>query len=367
MVRSIILLLAFLVSGAVAAAPLTLVGYNVESGDASDHVIAVQLENSVGVDLWGLADVWDELGWPERLREGAGVGEGATFGTVLGQTGGSSHLLVLYRNDRLQPLATEEIGAAQASDREPAPLAVQFRLDGEQDFWFLLVDLSDSDTRRMTQVRALADWTARQSLPVVATGTFRFGVDSDREVNPAMEVLVEAGWRWVQPEQFVGTACGSGSKIEDFVFLAGASGAWGARSEIMYPQSNYCPDDGRTSNHRPVLANLEPAGGDPVITGSMPERQVRPFFPDRLDQGGDRGAELANEVVSVTLSPATPMPTETTPGTTPASPDSTPTGTGSAPEVPARAEPSRDELLRRLEALEAEAERLRRQIEAAPD
>jgi len=193
----------------------------------------------------------------------------------------------------------------------------------------------------------------------VAPGTFRFGVESDREENPAMEVLVEAGWRWVHPEDFVGTACGSGSRVEDFVFLASASDAWGARSEIMYPQSNYCPDDGRTSNHRPVLANLEPAGGAPVITGSMPERQVRPFFPDRLDQGGDRGPELANEVVSLTPSPAAPAPTETTPVTAPAS--------GSAPEVPAQAEPSRDDLLRRLEALEAEAARLRQQIEAAPD
>lgn len=372
--RSIAFVLAFLAIGAVAAGPLTLVGYNVESGDASDHVIAVQLENSVGVDLWGLADVWDEQGWPERLREGAGVGENATFGAVLGQTGGASRLLVLYRNDRLQPLVTEEIAAAQVSKREPAPLAVQFRLDGDQDFWFLVVDLSDSDGRRMTQVRALADWTRRQSLPVVATGTFRFGVESDREENPAMEVLVDAGWRWAKPVEFVGTACGSGSRIEDFVFLAGASDAWGARSEIMYPQSNYCPDDGRTSNHRPVLANLEPAGGAPVITGSMPERQVRPFFPDKLDQGGDRGPELANEVVSVAPRPApsSPAATQTTPDPAPASPGATSTQTApgsalAAPNAPAEAGPTREDLLRRLEALEAEAERLRRQIEAAPD
>jgi hypothetical protein len=349
-------------SGAAAAAPFTLVAFNVESGDASDHVIAVQLENSVGVDLWGLADVWDEGGWPERLREGAGVGEDATFGAVLGQTGRDSRLLVLYREDRFRQLAIEEIAAARVSDREPAPLAVQFRLDGDQDFWFLVVDLSDSEGRRMKQARALADWTSRQTLPVVAGGTFRFGVKSGHDEDPAMGVLLESGWRWVLPVDFVATACGSGNRIEDFVFLAGPGDAWGARSEIMYPQSNYCPDSGRTSNHRPVLANLKPAGGVPVITGSMPERQVRPFFPDRLDQGGDRAVELANEVASVTPSPA-----PTSPAATQTSPVPAPESTSPAPDVPAEAEPTREDLLRRLEALEAEAERLRRQIEVAPD
>lgn len=352
-------------SGAAAAAPFTVVAFNVESGDASDHVISVQLENSVGVDLWGLADVWDEGGWPERLREGAGVGEDAAFGAVLGQTGGDSRLLVLYREDRLRQLATEEIAAAQVSDREPAPLAVRFRLDGEQDFWFLVVDLSDSEGRRMMQARALADWASRQTLPVVAGGTFRFGVKSSRDEDLAMGVLLESGWRWVLPVEFVGTACGSGSRIEDFVFLAGAGDAWGARAEVMYPQSNYCPDSGRTSNHRPVLANLAPAGGAPAITGSMPERQVQPFFPARLNQGEDRGSELANEVVSVT--PSSPTPTTPVPASAYSAPTPTNVASGSAPAAPVEAEPSREELLRRLEALETEAERLRRQIEAAPD
>jgi len=39
----------------VMAAPLTVVGFNIDSGGASDHVISLQLKESVGVDLWGLA------------------------------------------------------------------------------------------------------------------------------------------------------------------------------------------------------------------------------------------------------------------------------------------------------------------------
>jgi hypothetical protein len=338
------------VSGVVVGAPLTVVGFNVESGDASDHVISLQLEKSVGVDLWGLVDVWNESGWPERLQKGAAAGEGVAFGTVLGQTGGDSRLQVLYREDRLDSLGTDEIVAAQVSEREPAPLAVRFRLDGGEDFWFLVVDLSDTGRRRLVQARALADWAGRQSLPIVAAGTFRFGVEPGRDEDPAMELLLASGWRWAKPAQSIGTSCADDDRVEDFVFLAGSGTSWGDRSEVMYPQSNYCPDDGRTSNHRPVLVNLEPAGGIPAITGSMPERQVRPFFPEEMESSAEAEPALANRPVTAGVSGA-----------------ADPRSSQVAPAAPAGAAVTRDALLRRLEALEAEAARLRREIEASKD
>ncbi len=347
--RSILGLLALVAISAAAGAPLTVVGFNVESGDASDHVISLQLEKSVGVDLWGLVDVWDEGGWPERLRDGAAAGEGAAFGEVLGESGGESRVLVLYREDRLESLATEEIAGARVSEREPAPLAVRFRLDGRDEFWFLVVDLSASDGRRMEQARALADWVARQSLPVVAAGTFRFGVEAGGGDDPAMELLLGAGWRWPRPVDSIGTVCGDRDAIEDFVFLAGPGAAWGARSEVMYPQSNYCPDNGRTSNHRPVLANLDPAGGDPAITGSMPERQVRPFFPEEMDRSVESPPVLAN--LPALLDPSR----------------STPTARHDIAAGSAGIPVTRAELMRRLEALELEVSRLRQEIVALED
>jgi len=349
--RSILGLLALVgISGAAAGAPLTVVGFNVESGDASDHVISLQLEKSVGVDLWGLVDVWDEGGWPQRLRDGAAAGEGTAFGQVLGESGGDSRLLVLYREDRLESLATEEIAGARVSAREPAPLAVRFRLDGGDEFWFLVVDLSATDGRRMEQARVLADWVGRQSLPVVAVGTFRFGAEPGGEDDPAMELLLDAGWRWSRPVEFIGTVCGDSGAIEDFVFLAGPGAPWGARSEVMYPQSNYCPDNGRTSNHRPVLANLDPAGGDPAITGSMPERQVRPFFPEEMDRSARVEPALAN----------LPAPPDT-------SRSAVPTARHDIAAGPAGTPQTRAELMRRLEALEAEIIRLRQEIEVLED
>ena len=138
--------------------------------------------------------------------------------------------------------------------------------------------------------------------------------------------------------------------MEDFVFLAGPGAAWGERAEVMYPQSNYCPDSGRTSNHRPVLANLETTGSAPVITGSMPERQIRPFFPEELDPRQRNEPVLANPTVPKTksLDEQAHSPGSNAPGD-----EST--------------DPSREELLRRIEALEAEARELRRELENPPD
>lgn len=352
MSRNLIISLFLLVAGVSARAdPLTVVGFNIESGDSSDHVISLQLEKSVGVDIWGLVDVWDEGGWPERLREGAAEGEGSDFGAVLGKTGRDSRLLTLFRRSRLLALEQQEISAAQASPREPAPLAVRFHLKGVQEFWFLTVDLSDQEDRRLRQARALADWASEQSLPLVAVGTFNFGVEPDQDhMDEGLEVLLSSGWRLARPIEHVGTRCGGGDRMEDFVFLAGPGAAWGDRAEVMYPQSNYCPDSGRTSNHRPVLANLETAGEAPVITGSMPERQIRPFFPEELKARQRNEPVLAN--------PTAPTPTTPSPQATSNGPDDS---TGQPTD------PSREELIRRIEALEAETRELRRELETRPD
>jgi len=336
----------------VRAAPLTVVGFNIESGDSSDHVISLQLEKSVGVDLWGLVDVWDESGWPDRLREGAQEGENSEFGSVLGLSGGDSRILVLYRNSRLRQIGVEELAAAQASARRPAPLAVHFRLDDAEEFWFLTVHLSESEGRRLTQAQALTEWASTASLPVVAVGTFNFGVAEDAErTDKAMDVLLSSGWRLARPVQHVGTRCSGGDRMEDLVFLAGPNIPWSARTEVMYPQSNYCPDSGRTSNHRPVLANLETTGKAPVITGSMPDRQIRPFFPEEMDVSQRHKPALANQPVAV--------PSPSSPGPAPVA--------QSDVSVDSREADSREAILKRLEALEEEARQLRKELESLPD
>lgn len=45
---------------------------------------------------------------------------------------------MLYRQSRLVLVGHEEIPAAQPTSKQPAPLAVRFRLDGGEEFYFLV-------------------------------------------------------------------------------------------------------------------------------------------------------------------------------------------------------------------------------------
>lgn len=355
-----------LVAAEAEATPLSVVGFNIESGGSSDHVIALQLDKSVGVDIWGLSDVWDDGDWLKRLKRGAESGEGSEFGLLLGDTGGASRLLAVYRQTRLEYLGHEEIESAQASRRDSAPLAVHFRLDRETEFLFLVVNLSQSDKRRADQVEALAEWTAIQTLPILSVGTFNFGLDTDGSGGEGeMARLAAAGWKWVRPVAPVGTHCGGRDVVQDFVFVAGTATEWGARSEVMFPQNNYCPDDDRTSDHRPLLANLDTRGRVPVVTGSMPAREIKPFFPDTLSTGSDAQIELANDPQPVgAVAPQSV--------THPVAADAARTGKASTtvsawPESGVGADLSKAELMRRLERLEAEVRSLRQAIEARPE
>lgn len=352
------------------AAPLTVVGFNIDSGGASDHVISLQLKESLGVDLWGLGDVWDSGDWLRRLREGAQSGENSEFGQVLGETGGDSRLLVLYRQSRLERVGQEEILAARASSRQAAPLAVRFRLDGGEEFYFLVANLVGNDERRSDQARAIAAWAELLDAPIIAVGTFNFGVaDDGAGGDKALELLKAAGWKWARPETLVGTSCDSRGFVQDYVLLAGGASEWGYRAATMYPQSNYCPDDERTSGHRPVLANLETSGRGVVVTGSMPARQVSPFFPGQAEMSFG-STELASEprLVSPTPPPAGQAAPEGMPSAESIYPvpqtdagDPRPTASGESATV--GDDRSKEQMLRRLEALEEEMRELRKALQ----
>ncbi len=192
MPRQLLLAIALFVFkiGAAGAGTLAVVGFNVDSDDASDDFIAAQLAKSAGIDVWGLTEVWDKRDWPETMRLGAEAGAGAAYLSILGTTGGDERSMILFRGDRLELLAQEEITEAQASDREAAPLVARLRLVDGPEFLFMVVNLSDQDSRRRKQIEALAAWANRQALPVVAIGSFFFELDVDRPVDPDLDRLL---------------------------------------------------------------------------------------------------------------------------------------------------------------------------------
>jgi hypothetical protein len=378
-----------MVTSAANADTLAVVGFNVDSDDASDDFIAAQLRKSEGIDLWGLTEVWQEQDWPETLRIGAEQGGDTEFGSLLGSTGANDRMLILYRRDRLELMASEEILEAQAAGRQAAPLAARFRAGDGPEFLFVVVNFSDQAGRRAQQSAGLAAWAAAQTLPVVAVGSFNFDLDTDG-VDPDFDrFLASAGWRWLRPQPDLGTWCGKRGRVADNVLLGGDARSWTSEASVMFPQNNYCPDSTRSSDHRPVLARFAFGSAGEVPEASMPERQVRPFLPGDmalrtgLEDAGDekQDAPVSQEEYdalkrrveelesrppaapsAVPAAPPSAMPVPPPPVPAPAdvtSPPATPAPPDAA--APPAAEPATDyeQLLKRIEELEAEVRRLR--------
>jgi hypothetical protein len=351
------------------AAPLTAVGYNVESGDANDRVIGLQLQQSRGIDIWGLADVWPQGGWVETLHDAARKAEGLDYGVLVGETGGSDRLMLLYRTDRLAMLDHDELLSARVHAREPAPLVARMRLSDGADtaeFLVLLVRLSDVDKRRRAQADVIAQWARRQHLPVVALGTLPFGLAEGAGPGPDLQRFLDAsGWQWLRPARAHATSCDRGGRVDDFVLVGGAAADWGGRAEVMFPQNNYCPDSGRTSSHRPVLARFSTSGGALDAEAGMAERQTLPLLPGEIQTGVAESTADEAEIESLRKRieelEAAQMP-QTLPAAAPGSygPEEVTT-----PVTAPAAEAGDEALRRRLQALEAEVRALREQLEGS--
>jgi endonuclease/exonuclease/phosphatase family metal-dependent hydrolase len=239
---------------------LTVIAWNVESGDADPRAIAARLGEFQGVDLWGLSEV--NGAEDARLFEaGAEVGEAADFTRILGGSGGGDRLLLLYDEGRFDLVRQGELEAINVRGNVRAPLYAHLR-DAQTgvEFIFMVNHLYRSDdAARHWQAAALNDWAETQSLPIVAVGDYNFdwSVDGgERDHDPGYDNLTADGiWEWVRPPVLVSTQDSDYDDVLDFVFTANAAQEWQAQAEIVVTSGDF-PDDDATSDHRPVLATF---------------------------------------------------------------------------------------------------------------
>jgi endonuclease/exonuclease/phosphatase family protein len=243
---------------------LTVIGFNVESGDANPLVIASQMKLVQGEALWGLCEVESES-WAETFRVAAGQGENADFKAILGTTGGADRLLILYDARVLEERRHFELSDINIGGNVRAPLVGDFRVRATGlELLFMVNHLYRSrDDRRHEQARLLNEWGKRQSLPVIAVGDYNFDWDvQDGEHNhdQGYDLMTAAGvFRWVRPAKLVKTECSASfDSVLDFVFVAGPAQGWAGVSDILSPEASYCPDTDQKSDHRPVRAMFEP-------------------------------------------------------------------------------------------------------------
>lgn len=243
------------------AESITVVGFNVESGDADPAVIAEQVTEIDGVDIWGFSEVQNQA-WLEEFSMAAGADEGARFAAVLGTTGGGDRLGIVYDADRLELLDHFELDEINIGGRVRAPLVAKFRLKmGGSPFLFMVNHLyRGSEEGRHQQARLLNEWAEEQSLPVIATGDYNFDwsvEDGEDDHDAGYENMVKDGvFVWIRPESIIPTNCSHHRSVLDFVFVTHDAKDWSGSSQILFPAEDYCPDDDTTSDHRPVQASF---------------------------------------------------------------------------------------------------------------
>lgn len=240
---------------------LTVIGFNVESGDADPSFIA---QNQIKPlrpqgELWGFSEVADAR-WLDQFALAASS-NAKPLQTVLGTTGKADRLAILYNDRKLERLKSYELGSINLGGNGRAPLVTEFRFKPTgTEFIFVVNHLyRTQNDRRHEQARLLNQWARKQTLPIIALGDYNFDwsvVQGDSNRDRGYDLLIQDGvFTWIRPQNLVATQCSDRyDSILDFVFVAGSAKTWPASAEILYPQPSYCPDNPQKSDHRPIQA-----------------------------------------------------------------------------------------------------------------
>src|SRR5262245_36697828 len=100
--------LVLMCGGYVHAQKLIVVGWNIESGGATNAAVAQRVRSFQGVDLWGLAEVQNDASL-QSFETAAKDGEnGADYKRILSTTGCGDRLGIVYNATRLQLISSQE-------------------------------------------------------------------------------------------------------------------------------------------------------------------------------------------------------------------------------------------------------------------
>ena len=156
---------------------ITVIGYNVESGGSTIAKIKERIAAIDGCDIWGISEA--QSNWKDDLEAAAEDGEGANFSIVLGTTGGSDRLAIIYDDDRFDLVSSIELHNINYTNsnggfRVRSPLVARLKETAtDLEFYFMVKHLYRSKAdKRKEQAEKLNDWAEVQPLPAIAVGDF---------------------------------------------------------------------------------------------------------------------------------------------------------------------------------------------------
>jgi|GEM_PF-354358 len=240
--------------------------YNLESGEANIGVLAAEMAEFKNVDLFGFSEVANQE-WADELERSAEAATGDQFGQILGTTGGSDRLLILYREDLVTYEDDFELHRinprVNGRRRVRSALVGRFLLRAtNEEFLFMVNHLYRGRAdKRHEQSDLLNDWAANQGVPVIAVGDFNYdwevnGGDADHDKGYDNLTRNDV-FKWVRPDTLIKTQTSPRfDSVLDFVFASGEAQGYAIDSTIVV-RSGDEPDNPEISDHRPVLARFD--------------------------------------------------------------------------------------------------------------
>jgi hypothetical protein len=269
-----------------ANAPLnqfTVVSWNVDSGDADPHMIALRVTQMHAVDLWGFAAVKDER-WAKLLKTAAQENRPGQIVPIFSPTAGPGRSLILYNTAQFELLRWFELDWADQSWYRPdmalcPALVAQLRHRPTGHEFLFMVNCFQPQFAALQAIK-VNDWAALQTVPMVAVGSYYFryclgphAIQCEGQKG-LKQMAYDGVFQWVKPENPVSTFDDEANTIEDFVFPANAVGKLHARCTILVEPGDF-PATASTSHHRPIQTTF-------TILAAAPETNLRHTIRQRI-------------------------------------------------------------------------------------
>jgi hypothetical protein len=284
---------AWLLFAVVEGGELRLIAWNVESGGADPETVSADITDLDGYDVWGLSEVHDDDA--ALYAEAAAEGEWSGVEYVLGTTGGSDRLLIMWNPAKVQFIEAWELMEFRAQTGR-APLVVKLKeLPDGPEFWFMNNHLHrGSAEKRMEQTLGVRGWMSDQILPVFAMGDWNYDFAiPDGPGNAAFQAMSQAvDLQWIRPPELVRTQS-SFNSVLDMLWVNQEALTWNPRSKIIQKATDFQPVEDR-SDHRPVDARFNTSSpfegamfaarpiairevfARPTVSVSPPDNRTRP-------------------------------------------------------------------------------------------
>jgi len=283
---------------------ISVLAWNIESGGNDSDTIAEELkdliENHGPFDLIGLTEV--SISNKDTYATAVRDASGFSVTDLVSNSGGGDRMMILYNEDRFERIQLLELdqhdGIAlnflnrDGENRFRSPFAVELQEEnGTRAFFFMVNHLARNNGGdrngpfRVQQAEGLREWARDQSLPIIMVGDQNFDYDiSDDEGNASfVEFFRDDVWKWIKPDPLADTNFAADrnnptrdrypDSILDFIATANSPENWTTTLSEVIVRSDDFPDDGKTSDHRPLRAAF--SSKDSVI--DVPEllRRIR--------------------------------------------------------------------------------------------